>query len=118
MHSLLMVKLIFVSLLALLIYSAFAAPSFWKSVFSDGGTGSLSRVMTAFNGAFALAWVTMIVFKKMELPTTDLLTLAAFVNAPYGINVAGKIGNTAAGSPSRPNQTVVADQATVTQVQP
>jgi len=100
-HQLLLVKVIGLCLLCLLIYSVFEGRAFWKSVFSDGVSGSLSRVMTAFNGLFALAWITYVVMQKSEIPNpAELAGIAAFVSSPYGLNLAARVATAAVSKPA------------------
>lgn len=94
------IETMFFVLIILLIFSTFRGHEFWKSVFSDGDQGSLSRVLTALNGIAALAWVSFIVYHKQEIPATDLLTLAAYVTAPYALNKVTNLAATVAGKPS------------------
>jgi hypothetical protein len=61
---------------------------FWRSAFSESGYPSMSRVMTGFAVLGAIAWTTIIVLRKTELPDFGGMTL--FISALYGINKAAQ----------------------------
>jgi hypothetical protein len=70
------------------------APNFWRSVFSeDDGTASFSRVLSALVTAFALGWVTAIVWSHVRTRTEPILPdfggLVMFMGVFYGINIGG-----------------------------
>jgi hypothetical protein len=71
------------------------ARPFMRGVFSEAdGTPSFSRVATGFTLAFALGWVTSIVWHGHALP--DFAGLALFVGTLYGSNkLAGAIASRA-----------------------
>jgi len=58
---------------------------FVKQIFSEAdGTASFARVATGILVAFALGWVTHIVWKLSQLP--DLSGLAMLIGTLYGLN--------------------------------
>ena len=59
--------------------------SFWRGVFCEtDGTPSFSRVATGLIVAFALGWVTHLVWHNNALP--DFAGLVMFIGALYGVN--------------------------------
>jgi hypothetical protein len=59
--------------------------SFWRGVFCEAdGTPSFSRVATGLIVAFALGWVTHLVWHNNALP--DFGGLVMFIGALYGVN--------------------------------
>jgi hypothetical protein len=76
---------------------------FWAWVFSESdGTPSLSRVATAILVAFAMGWVTNIVWKTHALP--DFAGLALFVGTLYGLNKSADFLTAWKGNNSQPKQ--------------
>lgn len=70
-------------------------PSFWRSVFSESdGTGSSSRVISAFLAVMTAVWISYVVFHEHHLP--DAVTaggLAALSTSHYVANkFAGAFG--------------------------
>lgn len=62
---------------------------FWKSVFSEDGQGSSSRILTVFTTAAAIACLLHVVLHNHVIP--DAVTmggLGVFAVAPYGVNQA------------------------------
>ena len=71
-----------------------SATNFWRSVFSEeDGTASFSRVISALVTAFALGWVTAIVWTHIRTGAEPVLPdfggLIMFMGVFYGINVGG-----------------------------
>ena len=62
--------------------------TFWRSVFSEAdGTGSASRVLTAYLIGIAGACVLFLTIRNGALPgPMELTGLAAFATAPYDVN--------------------------------
>lgn len=72
-----------------------ASCAFWKSVFSDNGVGSSSRVLSATIVVAVLGWVSYIVLKTKTIP--DLggpsMFMATGVAALYGTSKVPDIVN-------------------------
>ena len=65
---------------------ATVATGFWRSVFSDGGEGSWSRIQTALHAGAVLAWITGFLYHAHFGTLPDITTLgglSAFSIAPY-----------------------------------
>lgn len=61
--------------------------SFIKDVFSDGGQGSASRVLTALHSLVACACLAHVVAHTHAVPDAVTLTgLGGFATVPYAIN--------------------------------
>lgn len=63
--------------------------SFLREVFSDGGSGSASRVMMGFHAIVGAVGFGHVVYHNHAIP--DAVTMAgltAFVTAPYALNAA------------------------------
>lgn len=88
---------------------------FWRSVFSDGGTGSFSRVISAIITINVLILIDFVTWKTRAIPSTDTIALLPLVLAFYGTNVLGNVATRAVLKPPKPEQTIVADHAEVTQ---
>lgn len=108
-------EVMFFALVIGLLYSMFKAPQFWKSVFSDGGVGSFSRVTSAFITVCVLAWISFIVYETHKIPSTDAIALVPMMLAFYGTNVLSGVATKAIQQPAKPQQTIVADHAEVAQ---
>lgn len=61
--------------------------SFWKGVFSDGDQPSFSRVASGILLAFAVGWVTAIIYHTHKLPDAgELIALGGFMTIFYVAN--------------------------------
>jgi hypothetical protein len=77
--------------------------SFIREVFSDGGTGSASRVMMAFHAMIGAGAIGTVVHHSHAIP--DAVTMAgltAFVTAPYALNALHKAVGAIGGNGANP----------------
>jgi uncharacterized membrane protein len=62
---------------------------FWKGVFSEGGPGSASRVLSALFGVTVCACFAYVTIHNHALPPAgDVLAAGTFAATPYAINQA------------------------------
>ena len=79
--------------------------SFLREVFSDGGSGSASRVMMAFHGIIGGAAISHVVYHTHALPdAVSVAGITAFVTAPYALNALHKAVGAFGTNPSPGNQ--------------
>ncbi len=73
---------------------------FWRSVFSDGGSGSFSRVISGFLVINIIGLIDYVTIKTMKIPSTDALAMLPVMLAFYGVNVMGNVASRAVSKPA------------------